>query len=146
MRVLAPLWGFALLTLFAGQLVAATEGGESPHVAHTPPYPDDENGSVFRRMELSGFDFTQLHDVEFFAVLRTEAMADAVAREYLADSRGGEKLQRIDTLPAPRGGMALRLVKRMMVIYEYVTAFELKLAKRVARYDGYLDGWGVLQQ
>jgi hypothetical protein len=33
----------------------------------------------------------------------------------------------------------------MIVTYEDVSRFEETLAERVARVDGYLDGWGVMQ-
>jgi hypothetical protein len=108
-------------------------------------YPDDANGDVFRRMESSGFDFTTPHVVDFHAVFATEAMADQIARMYLADHKAGEKLTNIETKPFPQGGMELTLSKRMLVSYEAVTAFESTLAERVALVDGYLDGWGVLQ-
>lgn len=108
-------------------------------------FPDDLNGDVFRRMQASNFDFSVAHDVEFFAVFRTEAEADAVAGEFLADHQAGDRLKAIETRPASAGGMELFLVKAMLVSYENVTAFERRLAQRVAKHDGYLDGWGVLQ-
>ena len=109
-------------------------------------FPNDANGDVLRRMQSSGFDFTKPHDVEFFAVFRTEKMADSVAMEFVADSKAGDKYKAINTKPATRGGMELRLVKSMLVTYENVTAVERKLAKRVSKHDGYMDGWGVFQQ
>ncbi len=109
-------------------------------------YPNDENGDVFRRMRDSGFDFTKPHDVEFFAVFRTEEAADAVAFEFVADRKAGESLVNIETRPAESGGMELELVKRMIVTYEAVTEFEKRLANRVSKHDAYMDGWGVLQQ
>ncbi len=109
-------------------------------------FPKDENGDVFRRMQASNFDFTKQHDVEFFAVFRTEEAADSVAMEFVADRKAGEHLVNIETRPADSGGMELELVKRMIVTHEAVTEFEERLASRVSKHDGYMDGWGVLQQ
>jgi len=109
-------------------------------------YPEDANGDVFRRLEAHGFDFATEHVVDFHAVFATEAMADQVAQMYLADHKHNGKFANIETKPFPEGGMELTVSKRMIVSYEEVTAFESTLADRVALVDGYLDGWGVLQQ
>jgi hypothetical protein len=108
-------------------------------------YPDDANGDVFRRLEEHDFDFSVEHVVDFFAVFATEAEADQIARLYLADHQAGDKLVNIETKPSPEGGMELTLSKKMIVTYEEVSRFEQTLAERVARVDGYLDGWGVMQ-
>ena len=42
--------------------------------------------------------------------------------------------------------MELLLVKNMLLTYEGVVDFERKLQERVSACDGYLDGWGVLQE
>ncbi|WP_115527998.1 MULTISPECIES: ribonuclease E inhibitor RraB [Xanthomonas] len=109
-------------------------------------FPRDENGDVLRRMQASNFDFSKKHDVEFFAVFRTEEAAYYVAMEFVADRKAGEHFVNIETRPADSGGMELELVKRMIVTHDAVTEFEERLASRVSRHDGYMDGWGVLQQ
>ncbi|MEX2212768.1 MAG: ribonuclease E inhibitor RraB [Phycisphaeraceae bacterium] len=107
-------------------------------------YPDDANGDVFRRLEAHAFDFSIEHVVDFHAVFATEGEADHIAMLYVADLKAGEKLANIETKPFDRGGMELTISKRMLVTYEDVTAFEIKLAERVSLVEGYLDGWGVL--
>lgn len=109
-------------------------------------FPDDENGDVLRRMEASSFDFSVHHSVEFFAVFRTEQEADVVARQFVADRTSGEPIVAIETRPAEKGGMELMVAKSMLVTHENVTAFEARLAQRVSQHDGYMDGWGVLQE
>ena len=109
-------------------------------------YPDDVNGEVFRTMEDSAFDFSVEHVVDFYAVFATETDADQIAHMYLADHKTGDMLTNIETKPRDEGGMELILSKRMMVTYEAVTEFERKLRERVSRAEGYLDGWGVLQE
>lgn len=109
-------------------------------------YPDNENGDVFRRMESHGFDFSKEHVVDFHAVMATEEAADKVARMFLADHKAGRKLENIETKPHAVGGMRLDLSKKMMVTYEAVTEFEALLEERVSQFEGYLDGWGVMQE
>jgi len=109
-------------------------------------YPDDLNGDVFRRMEESGFDFSSEHVVDFHAVFATEEDADRIARMYVADAKAGEKLTNIETRPYPEGGMELTLSKKMLVTYSAVCEFESKFQQRVSQVEGYLDGWGVLQE
>lgn len=128
-------------------LVAAAEKEKIMiHAENKMQFPNDVNGDVFRRMQSSGFDFSKPHDVEYFAVFRTEEEAVSVAKQYVADHKAGDKLKNIETKPAESGGMELQLVKTMLVTYENVTTFESNLADRVSKHDGYLDGWGVLQQ
>lgn len=109
-------------------------------------YPDDENGDVFRRMDRHGFDFSKEHVVDFHAVMATEEEADKVARMFLADHKSGQKLEKIETKAHEIGGMRLNLAKKMFVTYESVAEFESLLAERVSQFEGYLDGWGVMQQ
>jgi len=108
-------------------------------------YTDDINGDVFRRMETSGFNFEKEHVVDFHAVMETEEDADKIAQMYLADDIDGEKIIGVETKPFDEGGMEINLEVRMIVSYERVTKFEAVLAERVSQFEGYLDGWGVLQ-
>ncbi|MGS2723394.1 ribonuclease E inhibitor RraB [Porticoccus sp. GXU_MW_L64] len=107
-------------------------------------YPDDVNGDVFRRLEEDNFDFSTEHPVDFYAIYATEKEADLVARQYVADWKGGQQFKNIETRPSEKGGMELELVPIMMVTYENIVAFEKTLAERTAKVTGYLDGWGVL--
>jgi len=109
-------------------------------------YPDDAKGDFFRRVEDHGFDFASEQVVDFHAVFATEAEADRIARMYAADHKAGDKLTNIETKPFDQGGVELTLSKRMLVGYDAVSAFESKLAERAPQVDGYLDGWGVLQE
>ncbi|HEX7029300.1 MAG TPA: ribonuclease E inhibitor RraB [Gammaproteobacteria bacterium] len=107
-------------------------------------FPDDANGDVLRRMTRHGFDFSKPHPVEFFAVFPTEAAADAVARQYVADHES-DPLENIETSAHEPGGMELMLVKNMFVTYENIKRFEAVMRQRVAAQGGRLDGWGVMQ-
>ena len=109
-------------------------------------YPDTLNGDVFRRLEQHNFDFTKKYTVDFHAVFATEEEADTIAKMYLSDLRTGYKISNIETKPHEAGGMCLDLAVDMIVSYASITDFEDKLANRVATVEGYLDGWGVLQE
>ena len=107
-------------------------------------YPNDANGDVFRRLEEDNFDFSLEYEIDFFAVYETEEEADIVAKQFVSDWKAGQKFKNIETRPAEAGGMELELVPIMTVTYENILAFEVKLAERTAKVNGYLDGWGVL--
>jgi len=109
-------------------------------------FPDDANGDVFRRMEASAFDFSRPHNVDFFAVFPTLREANAVAKQFIADHHAGEPLVSVKTRSSEKGGTELMVVKSMLVTHENVTNFENLLAQRVAQHDGYVDGWGVMQE
>ncbi|WP_133471865.1 ribonuclease E inhibitor RraB [Paraglaciecola marina] len=107
-------------------------------------YPDDANGDVFRRLEEDNFDFSLEYPVDFFAVYETEREADIVAKQFASDWKAGQKFKNIEIRPGENGGMELELVPIMQVTYENISNFEVKLAERTAKVNGYLDGWGVL--
>jgi len=107
-------------------------------------FPNDENGNVLRELQKKNVDFSAPHKIQFFSVFRTEEMADIVAKEYLKDNFPNEKIGVIETRPAQKGGMELELVVKMLLTHENITGFETRLAERVSKQDGYLDGWGVL--
>lgn len=109
-------------------------------------YPVGANGDVFRRMEASGFDFSVEHTVDFHAVLATVKEAEQIARLYVADHEAGFRFSNIETKPYPEGGMELTLSRRMLVKFEDIQAMEDTLQRRVSLVEGYLDGWGVLQE
>ena len=108
-------------------------------------FPDDENGDVPRRMAASDFPFDQPHDVDFFAVFASNEDAKLVATQYIADHEAGDPMAAVSTGAHHRAGTELKLVKKMLVTHENVTAFENRLAERCRRNGGELDGWGVLQ-
>ncbi|MEZ8084177.1 hypothetical protein A1OW_18290 [Enterovibrio norvegicus] len=108
-------------------------------------YPEGAYGDVFRRMEESGFDFDKEHIVDIHAVFATETEADRIALMFVADSDVDQYVN-IETKPYDEGGMELTLSKKMLVTYDAVCQLEDLLAERVSLVDGYLDGWGVMQQ
>lgn len=107
-------------------------------------FPVDENGDVFKELQKKGIDFSIPHKADFFAIFRTKEMADTVAKQYLSDSFPHEDIVVIETRPAEAGGIELQLGVKMLITHENVTNFEKRLAERVSRQNGYLDGWGVL--
>ena len=110
----------------------------------TITFPNDENGNILRELQKKGVDFSIPHKADFFAVFRTEEMANIVAKQYLSDSFPNENIVVIETRPAEAGGMELELGVKMLLTHENVTNFEKRLAERVSHQDGYLDGWGAL--
>ncbi len=108
-------------------------------------YPRDTTGDVFRRLEEHKFNFDVPHDVEFFAVFPTEAAADAVAKQYVADHKAGNVFTNIETKPRDKGGMQLIVAKRMKLTYESVEKCEKQLDERASAQGGRSDGWEVMQ-
>jgi Regulator of ribonuclease activity B len=109
-------------------------------------YPEDANGDVFRRMEEHSFDFSIEHIVDFHAVFASEGEADQIALMFVADHDAGDKYVNIETKPYDEGGMELTLSKNMLVTYKAIYQLEKLLSERVSSVEGYLDGWGVLQE
>jgi hypothetical protein len=108
-------------------------------------FPDDENGNVLRRMTASGFDFGPPHDVDFYAVFSARADALLVARQLVEADAEESAFGGVSTSGAPEGATELKVVRKMLVTHEGITAFERRLGDLCAAHGGRLDGWGVMQ-
>ena len=104
-------------------------------------FPDTSNGDVFRRLAKNNIKFGELFDVEFFAILATENMADTIAKQYVNSKY---QMVNIETRPFDDGRMELELIVKVPLTYENICLFEDELQNRVSSVDGYLDGWGIL--
>ena len=108
-------------------------------------FPDDENGDVLRRMAESGFNFGQVHDVDFYAVFGERADAVKVARQLIEADRSENSLAGVSTDDTQGGATELKVVRKMLVTHQSVTVFERRLGEMCAAHGGHLDGWGVMQ-
>lgn len=107
-------------------------------------FPDDEDGDVLRRMAASGFDFSLPHDVDFYAVFPARADAVLVARQVV-EADAEETIAGVSTSGAPDGATELKVVRKMLITHDAITAFERRLGDLCAAHAGRLDGWGVMQ-
>ena len=108
-------------------------------------FPNDENGDVLRRMAASGFDFNQVHDVDFFALFRVKEDAALVARQLLEADRSEKSLTSVTTETHQDGATELKIVRTMLVTHDRITRFERYLGEICGSHGGELDGWGVMQ-
>lgn len=108
-------------------------------------FPKDENGDVLRRMVASGFDFGQVHDVDFYAIFPVRADAVLVARQLIEADRSSNSLAAVKTDTTEDGATELKVVRKMLVTHDGVTIFERLLGEMCAAHGGKLDGWGVMQ-
>jgi hypothetical protein len=108
-------------------------------------FPDDENGDVLRRMAESGFDFGQVHEVDFYAVFQVPADAALVARQLIEADHPDNSLAAVTTDTRQDGSTDLKLVRKMLVGHDSITEFERHLGEICAAHGGELDGWGVMQ-
>ena len=75
---------------------------------------DDISSDVLRQMKAGGFDFTQIHPIEFYAVFPDEAGARCAARQFRGESLnaqvkegdGGWHLERARSCMPPIVGLA----------------------------------------
>ena len=108
-------------------------------------FPDDENGDVLRRMAASGFEFGRPHDVDFYAVFPLRADAVLVAQQLIEADAKESALTGVSTNEQPDGATELKVVRKMLITHDGITAFELCLGELCAARGGRLDGWGVMQ-
>lgn len=98
---------------------------------------DDLSSNVLRQMKAGGFDFTQIHPIEFYAVFPDESGARQAAGRFRGESLNAQVRERDD------GGWNLELSKIMYATYRGIGAFEEAFEGVVSPLGGEVEGWGV---
>jgi hypothetical protein len=108
--------------------------------SESPQFPDDENGSVLRRMLDNGDDLSQPRIIDFYFTFSQRRQALVFAD--IVDERDVEIYISYDE----ESEMWEVCVKRHMVpTHEHITALELALTRRAESVGGEADGWGCVQ-
>lgn len=106
----------------------------------TMHWPDTADGDVFRRLQSSGFDFSQVYAVDFNVDFKPWPPSP-MALQLLQQKYG--KL----TLHPPEGN-SLGYVQFQIVgklSYELVISTQAQASQEMASYGGVCESWGVLQ-
>ncbi len=101
---------------------------------------EDVSSNVLRRMKESGFDFSRIHAIDFYAIFTDEQQARTVARRFCGESTNTQ------VFPRDEGGWSLQVSKVMYATYESIGDFEENLEALIEPFGGVLDGWGVTQE
>jgi len=101
---------------------------------------DDISSNVLRQMKAGGFDFSQIHPIEFYAVFPDEAGARRAAGQFRGESLNAQVRERDD------GVWHLELSKIMYATYGGIGDFEEAFEQVVSPYGGEVEGWGVKQE
>ncbi len=105
-----------------------------------PPFPDDENGDVLRRMYDGGDDLSRPRIIDFCFIFPERHRALAFAG--IVDDRDLE----ICISYYEEREMWQAIVKRHMIpTHGDITALELRLAAHAESVGGEPDGWGCMQ-
>ena len=101
---------------------------------------DDISSNVLRQMKAGGFDFTQIHPIEFYAVFPDEAGARRAAGQFRGESLNAQVKELGD------GAWHLELSKVMYATHGGIGDFEEAFEQLVTPYGGEVEGWGVKQE
>lgn len=91
---------------------------------------DDISSNVLRQMKAGGFDFTQIHPIEFYAVFPDEAGARRAAGQFRGESLNAQVKELGD------GAWHLELSKVMYATYGGIGDFEEAFEQLVTPYGG----------
>ncbi len=100
---------------------------------------EDISSTVLRRMKEGGFDFTQIHPIEFYAVFPDEDRARRAAGKFR-----GESLFAL--VHESDEGWQLELSKIMYATHGGIGAFEQDFEAVIRPLGGEAQGWGVKQE
>ncbi|MDD0975373.1 ribonuclease E inhibitor RraB [Pseudomonas fontis] len=100
---------------------------------------EDISSTVLRRMKEGGFNFTQIHPIEFYAVFPDEERARRAAGQFRGESLSAQ-VSECDE------GWHLELSKVMYATYGGIGEFEQDFEAVIAPLGGEIQGWGVKQE
>ncbi|WP_442113061.1 ribonuclease E inhibitor RraB [Pseudomonas sp. NUPR-001] len=101
---------------------------------------EDISSTVLRQMKEGGFNFAQIHPIEFYAVFPDEARARRAAGQFRGESLSAQVHERDD------GAWNLELSKVMYATYGGIGEFEQDFEAVIAPLGGEIEGWGVKQE
>lgn len=99
---------------------------------------EDISSTVLRRMKEGGFDFAQIHPIEFYAVFPDEERARRAAGKFRGESLSAQVRESDE-------GWQLELSKVMFATYGGIGEFEHDFELAILPLDGEIQGWGVKQ-
>ena len=102
------------------------------------PY-EDISSTVLRRLKEGGFDFAQIHPIEFYAVFPDEERARRAAGKFRGESINTQVRESDE-------GWQLELSKLMFATYGGIGEFEHDFELAVSPLGGQIQGWGVKQE
>lgn len=100
---------------------------------------EDISSTVLRRMKEGGFNFAQIHPIEFYAVFPDEERARRAAGKFRGESLCAQVHESDD-------GWQLELSKIMYATYGGIGEFEQDFEAVVVPLGGEAQGWGVKQE
>jgi len=100
---------------------------------------EDISSAVLRRMKEGGFNFAQIHPIEFYAVFPDEGRARRAAGKFRGESLCAQVHESDD-------GWQLELSKIMYATHGGIGEFEQDFEAVVAPLGGEALGWGVKQE
>jgi len=102
-------------------------------------YQEDISTRVLRSMKEGGFDFSQFHPIEFYAIFPDEERARRAAGHFRGESLNAQISARDD------GAWSLELSRVMYATYDDIGDFEQDFEAVVEPLGGVIEGWGVKQ-
>jgi hypothetical protein len=103
------------------------------------PWPNDADGDVFRRLESTGFDFSQMYSVDFNVDFDewppSPAAIEAICQTFPDCKVNGED--------EPQGYVLFKV--RALLTYDFVIKIQNQATRIASPFGGRCESWGVLQ-
>jgi hypothetical protein len=101
-------------------------------------WPNDADGDVLRKLYEGGFDFGQVHKIDFNIDFRSWPPAE-LAIDFLRKEFGAIEI--CEPTNDFNGYISFQVTER--VTYEGVTSMQRRLTREMQPYGGVCDSWGV---
>jgi hypothetical protein len=108
-------------------------------MGESPQFPNDENGTVLRRMLDAGDDLSEARRIDFSFVFLERRQALAFAE--IVEER---EMEVCISYYAGREMWQSQVHRYMIPTHQDITALELELTERAESVGGEADGWGCM--
>ncbi|GLS82662.1 ribonuclease E inhibitor RraB [Paraferrimonas haliotis] len=105
-------------------------------------FPDDDNGKMLQAMADAGMSLDQSLDIDFFMMFEDQSDAESAMAQFEDDNPGAFIEVHLDE---EQGLWELIVSKHMVPDYDAIVISEERLDEFAKGFNGYSDGWGVMQ-
>jgi hypothetical protein len=106
-------------------------------------FPDDDNGQLLAEIAAAGVDLSKMHQIDFFILFEQQADAEKFAKEIISDA-----LVQSANVEKCKDTGVWEVITHVQMVPEHTLLGQAEqyLESIANSYNGYADGWGLMDE
>lgn len=106
-------------------------------------FPDDDNGQLLTEIAAAGVDLSKMHQIDFFILFEQQADAEKFAKEIVSDA-----LVQSTNVEKCKDTGIWEVITHVQMVPEHTLLGQAEqyLESIANSYNGYGDGWGLMDE